>query len=291
MHHRLASAVFVACFMMVGSPDVMKGQSNDSLLYLIDNDLIEDEQQKYDLLCRVIQDMDDAERRIHYSNRAIELAEKLDMMPALPYLAKGEAYLDAGKFALALECFIRVADYYEKNDAGSKLGHAYVLMAETYNLQGNHENEKRYLQNAIEIFEHVKDSLSLAYALHNLGYSNYSNGQYDSALIVFTKTLDLFEKLDNPYGTYSYFVCLGNLGLVHSRLSDFETAEEYLLTAIDSLALYGDERAVPDFIPLVRKTRSLQGRDISTKLLIPDIFFQYIQRSTTAGGYEITRRP
>ena len=248
MHHRLASAVLVVCFMMVGSPDVMKGQSNDSLLYLIDNDLVGDEQQKYDLLCRIIEYMDDAERRIHYADQAIELAEKLDIMAALPYLAKGEVYLDAGKLTLALECFIQAADYYEINDAGSRLGHAYVLMAEAYNLQGNHENEKRYLQNAIEVYEQVKDSLSLAFALHNLGYSNYSNGQYDSALTVFTKTLDLFEKLNNPFAAYTYFVCLGNLGLVHSRLSDFETAEEYLLTAIDSLTLYGEEREVTDFM-------------------------------------------
>ena len=125
-------------------------------------------------------------------------------------------------------------------------GHT-ILMAHTYNLQGNRENEKLYLQNAIEIFEQEKDSFRLVLALHNLGYSNYSMGQYDTALVVYTKTLDLFKKLNDPIN-YAYFVCLGNLGLVYSRLSDFDKAEEYLLTAIDTLARLGDEIAVPEFM-------------------------------------------
>ena len=126
-------------------------------------------------------------------------------------------------------------------------GHT-MSMAQTYNMQGNRENEKLYLQNAIEIFEQEKDSFSLGYALHNLGYFNYSMGQYDTALVVYTKTLDLFKKLNHPYATYSYFVCLGNMGLVYSRLSDFDKAEEYLLTAIDTLTRLGDKISVPEFM-------------------------------------------
>jgi serine phosphatase RsbU (regulator of sigma subunit) len=42
--------------------------------------------------------------------------------------------------------------------------------------------------------------------------------------------------LDHWYATEAYFVCLGNMGLVYSGLSDFDKAEEYLITAIDTLA-------------------------------------------------------
>ena len=149
---------------------------------------------------------------------------------------------------MALECFMHAANYYEKNGNSAELGNAYMLMAETYNLQGNRENEKIYLQNSIEIFEVEKDSISLVYALHNLGYFNYSMGQYDTAEVVLTKTLDLLKKLNNPYASYSYFVCLGNLGLVYSGLSDFNKAEEYLLMAIDTLTSLGEENAVAEFM-------------------------------------------
>ena len=248
MCHHIISVIFVAFLTVVCSPGLIKGQSIDSLLYLIDNDLVKDDSDKYDLLCQVIKDINDAESQILYSDQAIELAQKLDILPALPYYKKGEAYLDCGKLALALECFINAANYYKKNDNSAGLGRAYLLMAETYNKQGNRDNEKHYLENAIEIFEQEKDSFRLGYALHNLGYSNYSKGQYDTALVVYTKTLDLFKKLNNPYATYAYFVCLGNSGLVHYRLSNINKAEEYLLTAIDTLAKLGDENAVTEFM-------------------------------------------
>lgn len=246
MHHRIISVFFVAFLTIVCSPDFIQGQSIDSLLYLIDNDLVEDDSEKYDLLCQVLYDIDDAESRIRYCDHAIELAQKLEILPAFPYRMKGEAYLQSGKLPLALEYFLQAAKYYEKNDNNEGLGRAYNSIAETYNFtQGFRENEKLYLQNAIEIFEQEKDSIAQAYALHNLGYANYSMGQHDTALVVFTETLDLFKQLNDRF---AYFVCLGNLGLVYSRLSDFDKAEEYLLTAMDTLASLGDEWAVTEFM-------------------------------------------
>jgi len=250
MYHRIISAILVAFLIVVCSPDLIKGQSIDSLLYLIDNDLVKDDSDKYDLLCQVFKDINDTESKIRYCDQAIELAQKLDILPDLPYLEKGVAFLnseilDSDNYARALDCFIQAANYYEKNDNSAGLGTAYTYMAHTYNLLGNRDIEKHYLQNAIEIFEQEKDTFRLGYALHNLGYANYSKGQYDTALVVYTKTLDLFKKLND---TFAYFTCLGNLGLVYSRLSDFDKAEEYLLTAIDTLAKLGDERAVTDFM-------------------------------------------
>ena len=248
MHHRIISAILVTFLTVVCSPNVIKGQSLDSLLYLVNNDLVKEDSDKYDLLCQVITRINDAESKIQYSDLAIELAQKLDILPALPYLMKGEAYLDSGKLALALECFFQAANYSRETGNGPFLGRAYMSMAEAYNMQGNPDNEKLYLQNAIKIFEQEKDSFLLGYALHNLGYHNYSKGQYDTAVVVFTESLDLFNKLNDPYASYSYFTCLGNTGLAYSRLSDFDKAEEYLLAAIDTLASLGGERAVTEFM-------------------------------------------
>ena len=221
------------------------GQSVDSLLYLIDNDLVEDDSEKYDLLVQVIRVIDDAESSIRYCDQAIELAQKLEILPAFPYRRKGEAYLISGKLPSALECLRIAVSYYEKNGDNAGLGRAYNSIAETYNVtQSFPENEKDQLLKAIEIFEQENDSISLAYTLHNLGYANYSMGQYDTALVVYTETLDLFEKLNDRL---AYFVCLGNLGLVYSRLSDFDEAEEYLLTAIDTLTSFGFEYYTLEF--------------------------------------------
>ncbi len=248
MGHRYLSMIIIVLFVVVRPPDLLRGQSTDSLLYIIENDLVQDDAEKYMLLCQVIADLNDSERKIRYSDQAIELAQRLDVPPALPYLMKGEGYLGFGDFEAALECFIQAANYYEEMGEISDIGRAYLLMAETYNYQGNTDNEKRYLQNAIEIFEQVQDSTRLGYALHNLGYFNYGIEQYDTALVLYTETLELLKELDDPYAHVDYFVCLGNAGLVHSRLSDFDKAEEYLLTAIDTLTILGYEFVVAEFL-------------------------------------------
>ena len=235
MRHRI-SPIFIVLIALLGSPASVEAQELDSLIYLIENDLVKDDAEKYKFLCEVIEDLYDSDLKIQYSDQAIELAEKLDIQPALPYIAKGEAYLDLGKLNLAMESIIQAASYYEEDENISDLGRARVLMAEMYNVLGNSENEKYYLQSAIEIFEQAKDTYRLATSLNNLGYLNYSIGQYDTALIVYAKSLDLFQELNH---TAYYYACLGNSGLVYSRLSDFDKAEEYLLTAMDTLASLG----------------------------------------------------
>jgi len=71
MYHRIILALLVALLTVVCSPDLIKGQSTDSLLYLIDNDLVKDDSDKYDLLCQVIKDINDTESKIRYCDQAI----------------------------------------------------------------------------------------------------------------------------------------------------------------------------------------------------------------------------
>jgi len=245
MSCRIISAILVAFLIVIWSPGLIKGQSVDSLLNVLDNDLVEDDAERYDLLLKVIKDIDDFESIIRYSDQAIELAQKLDIPPAFPYHKKGEAYLDSDQYASAVDYLLQAVGYYEEEGNYTGLGTTYNLIAITYGQQGNRENEKLYLQNAIRAFEQVGDSVRRGYILHNFGYFYYSMGQYDSALVICTETLDLFKEINRPL---PYFVCLGNLGLVHSALRDFDKAEEYLLTAIDTLTRLGDVAYVPEFM-------------------------------------------
>ena len=154
---------------------------------------------------------------------------------------KGFGYLNSGKLASALECFMKAANYYKADHNNIGVAAAYTYISEAYNQQENYDNAKYYLKNAIEIFTKEKDSMNLAMALHNLGYANYSMGQYDSALIIFSKTSEIYQRL-GYLKEYAY--CLGNSGLVYSRQSEFEKAEDYLLRAIEILTKQGDDYAV-----------------------------------------------
>jgi serine phosphatase RsbU (regulator of sigma subunit)/Tfp pilus assembly protein PilF len=243
--YRLISVFFVVLFAAVNSPVVVIGQSTDSLIYLLNNDLVKDDSAKYDLLCKIISATSDAENKLKYCDQAIKLAEKLNIMIPNPYILKGTCYLDSGDLASALEWFIKAANYYKESGNNRGLGRAYTLIAETYNKLGNPDNEKGYLRNAIEIFKQEKDSIRLASVLHNLGYANYSMGQYDSALILYSGTADIYRKLDLQL---EYGYCTGNTGLVYSELSDFDKAEDHLLRAIEILTKLGDDRAVTEFM-------------------------------------------
>jgi serine phosphatase RsbU (regulator of sigma subunit)/Tfp pilus assembly protein PilF len=245
MYYRIISAFCIAFFMAINSLITVKGQSTDSLLYLLNNDLVKDDVDKYDLLCKIASNSTDADSKLQYSEQAIKLAEKLNILPAQPTVFKGIGYLNSGNLASALEYFIKAANYYKADHSNNGLATAYLYIAETYNLQENHINEKYYLENAIEIYRKEKDSINLALALHNLGYANYGMGQYDTALILFSTTSEIFQKLG--YLT-QYAYCLGNSGLVYSRLSDFDKAEDYLLHAIEILTKQGDERAVTEYM-------------------------------------------
>ncbi len=70
-------------------------------------------------------------------------------------------------------------------------------------------------------------------------------GQYDSALILFSRTSEIYQRL-GYLKQYAY--CLGNSGLVYSRQSEFEKAEDYLLRAIEILTKQGDEYAVTQYM-------------------------------------------
>jgi two-component system NtrC family sensor kinase len=245
MYYRNFTAFCIACIMAINSLIAANGSSTDSLVYLLNHDRFKEDTNKYELLCRIASTSADADIILKYSDQAIKLAEKLNINPARPTVFKGVGYINSGKLASALECFMRAANYYKADHNNKGLATVYLYISEAYNLQENHDNEKYYLKNAIEIFKKEKDSINLASALHNLGYADYSMGQYDTALILFTKTSAIYQKLG--YIT-EYAYCLGNSGLVYSRQAEYEKAEDYLLRAIDILTKQGDDYAVTQYM-------------------------------------------
>jgi serine phosphatase RsbU (regulator of sigma subunit)/Tfp pilus assembly protein PilF len=243
MYYHFVTALYIAILMAINSLTPVKGQSTDSLLYLLNHHVFQEDTVKLDLLCQVASYSDDADTILKYSELAIKLAERLNISPAQPTVLKGVGYLNSGKLASALECFMDAATYYKADPIGMAI--VYIYISEVYNQQENYDNAKYYLNNAVEIFRRGKDTIRLASALHNLGYVNYSMGQYDTALILYSTTSKLYKRLG--YLT-EFAVCLGNSGLVYLRKSEFEKAENYLLQAIEILTKQGDERAVTQYM-------------------------------------------
>jgi serine phosphatase RsbU (regulator of sigma subunit)/Tfp pilus assembly protein PilF len=248
MCSRFISAICIAIFIVIQSSTLVEGQSSDSLLHLLNHYMVKDDNKKFKLLCEIALNSADADTILKYSELAIKLAEKLNINPAQPFVLKGFGYLTCGKLDSSLAYLMKAANYYKADHNNIGLATAYNYISDAYNQQDNYDNAIYYLKNAVAIFRQEKDTLRLVSALNNLGYVNYCMGKYDTALIVYSNTSEIYQKLGH---LSEYAICLGNSGLVYSRQSEFQKAEEYLLRAVDILtkqAKQSDERAVTEFM-------------------------------------------
>ena len=244
MFNKNIAAFGFTVLLAIGSLVQLRGQPTDSLLYILNNNLVKSDTDKYNLLCRIISRSVDPENNLKYFKQAVKIAGELHINPATSYFNIGYCYLDSANLVSALGYFIKAANFNIEYGDEKRLAVTYLAIAETYNKQNNHNNEKYYLNNAIDFFKKTKDTLNLAYALHNLGYAEYCIGVYDTALILYSETKDLFQKIhDSIY--YEY--CIGNIGLVYSKLAEYDKAEDNLLQAIEFLTRQGDERPVIEF--------------------------------------------
>lgn len=232
--------------MAVTSFTSVKGQSIDSLVYALNNTFVKEDTNRLDHLITILTFSDDADTILKYSEMAISLSEKLHEIPKAPTVFKGIGYLNSGRLDLALEYFLKAAAYYKDENNQVGLAIVYQYISEAYNQQENYDNAKIYLNNAIEIFRSEKDSISLVLSLANLGYLNYGMGQYDTALVIYEKTIEIYTRL--KIFSEDYGRCLGNMGLAYSRKSEFEKAEDYLLRAIEFLNKLGDDYAVAEYM-------------------------------------------
>jgi serine phosphatase RsbU (regulator of sigma subunit) len=91
---------------------------------------------------------------------------------------------------------------------------------------------KKYLNKALKLSEDFNYKKGHAFALQYLGYRYIQENYYDSALVIYQMSLDSFIQLN----CFNQFPLLYNqLGIVNTKLANYQLAEEQLLLA-DSLA-------------------------------------------------------
>jgi signal transduction histidine kinase len=249
-------ACCIALLVAAGPIHADNGSVTDSLLNVLNSGVTGEDTATFRLLCEIARSTDSKAIIMEYSERAINLAEKLQISPARPLIMKGWLYLDSGNPMLALECFIRAASYCIKEGNKGSLAAIYQAMAEAYSKLEDYSNEISYLQQAVDIYKERKDSANLANAMCNLGYANCRMGQYDTALVLFSESSRLHLKGNNQQG-YAY--CLGGKGQVYSRLSEYQKAGDNLVRSIEILEKLGDERAVIDYMVTYAEVLQKQG--------------------------------
>ncbi len=198
----------------------------------------------YEKFCSLAETTTNSDSIIHYSNLALDIALKEELIPSRAYILLGNGYYHSGKLTLSLENYFNAARLYETNENSIGLATCYTNISNIYIIQQNYGNANYYNQQAIKLLKDANDSLRLAHALHNFAYNLFQQDKMDSSILIYTESKILYQELNMEYRS-AY--CLGNMGLVFSKQKKFVKAESYLKSAIKNLKKYNDTYGITDF--------------------------------------------
>lgn len=204
----------------------------DSLKVILERGDLEDTAQFELLKNLAFNELSDNNLALQYAEKLISLAEiQTDLTyQAHGYFHKGTVKRRSGDLDEATEAYLNCIKLTE--GTGNKIlrGSAYVALADVFSVSNNHANAMLYYKKSIAVLRRqTKDSIPLASAILNTGDEYLNHGDYDSALIYFAESGEIFEKVDYPIGkAYN----LGNIGVVYANMGNNKRAEENMNEAI-----------------------------------------------------------
>ena len=143
---------------------------------------------------------------------------------------EAEQALDAGKYLVALKKFkqglaLTTSNKLRQQEAGRFLRNISVVYAKLH----QYKQALKYLQQALKIFQELKNEEQERITLSDIGAIYNYLYQYKTALNYFQKALALHQKVkDKKWEANDLF----NIGLTYSMLSQYESALEYFHMAL-----------------------------------------------------------
>ena len=179
-----------------------------------------------------------------YSDILIQKAKKADSIgyEYVGYTQRGAAYQLKSDYSKALESYFEAAKFAHKD---YQKGTLYFTIADVYSLLKNHLNAVKYYKLSIGILKNVRDSISLATALYNLGDEYLKAEMPDSALQYTGESQKIANKMNYQIGQ-AY--CLGNLGVIYLKKDNQLLAENYLNQSIALLEEMNEYAAICEFL-------------------------------------------
>jgi len=220
---------------------------SDSLLASYKADTLEGTA-KFELLYSLsFNEINDFDLALQYAEELIQLADKENNIEYLSYgyFQKGNAKQFIGELEESLEAYFKSVEIAKKENLMGTEGSSYAAIADIYAISGNHKNAMRYYKRAIKTLKSTlqkkEDTVLLASSILNAGDALLTNKKYDSALVYFNESGQLFEHADYPVGkAYN----LGNIGMVYANTGRNELAEQNINEAVAIL------EASQDYYPI-----------------------------------------
>ncbi len=236
---RNVCCLLICCFWLVLVN--VSGQDQkvaDSLVRIYKEKALNDNEKLELLLNLSFNEARDLNQALLYAEELINLAEKIgdNRYQYTGYFLKGNKKKLLGDLDEALEDYFRSLEAARKTDYFQGEANAYGAIAGIYTHSNNHQNAMLYYRKAISALRQSDDSVSLASAILNLGEAFRKKKDYDSALVCFTESGVIFDKVDYQVGkAYN----LGNIGMVYASTGENKLAEKNINHAIQILEELG----------------------------------------------------
>jgi class 3 adenylate cyclase len=246
----------------------------DSLVVIYDNNTKQGDE-KLELLRNLsFNEVSDLNKSLKYAEELINLSKTLGNDEYLfhGYFQKGNKKRIIGNLEEAIEVYFQAAEIAKKQKRPDLEGSVYSTIADIYSVSDNHKNSMFYYQKAITILRNSDAKISLASSILNAGYELLINKEYDSALVYFKESSEIFEKENYNIGkAYN----LGNIGMVYANLGQNQLAETNITEAINILEASEDYYAISEYL--------LSMSDIYVEKGDYDAALAYAQKSLDLG--------
>ena len=216
----------------------------------------------------------DLDLYLQYAEELIGLAEKDQDLAyqSQGYFQKGSAKRLQGNLQEAIEAYFNSAKLAKEGGKIRLEGSAYSTIADIYSISDDHQNASLYYQKAISILRKTEDKIGLASVIMNAGDDLMNTKKYDSALVYFKESGEIFEQVDYIIGkAYN----LGNIGMVYANQGSNDLAEKNINEAVEILEASEDYYAISIYL--------LSMADIYVEKGEQNSALDYAQRSLDLG--------
>lgn len=154
-------------------------------------------------------------------------------------------------------------------------------------IKSNYNEAVIYLQNALDIYEKLKEKRNAIAMLGNIGNIYTHQGNYEKALQNFDKVLKINQKLDNKQGIAA---ASNNIGLIHSLQGRYNLAIEDYAKSLNIAKELKDQQGMAETLNNIGSIYESQGnyiKALETQLQSLKIYEEINDRKGIARTYQL----
>lgn len=184
------------------------------------------------------------EKGIEYGEKALTLAQKLDYPEGIAAANKaiGRCYAIQNNYSEALRYFNTSLSQARKLNDKELEGTILISIGNVYHNKNDHNKALEYLEAATNIYKATGNDTYLPHIFNSIGNIYDDKFQSRKALAEFLEGLKIEEAKDGVSGIEA--TLNSNIGLIYSRLFDYENAFKYLFRALQLQKELGNDKSV-----------------------------------------------